>query len=116
MIKLFKALGFRKSDEMDVSIQLKSIRISWAFGIICLAVWSLYESYIAHTNNVSVNLIPSALLISQSLILVLSQLILHKHMGKGGDEKNPATGQLFGVILIAIVILVLGSLLPLIMR
>lgn len=112
MKKLFKALGFRKSDEMDVSIQLKSIRISWAFGIICLAVWSFYENYVAHANNMSINFIPSALLVSQGLILALSQLILHKSASKGDDENNPAMWQLLGVIFIAIVILVLGSLLP----
>lgn len=73
-------LGFKKMDEMEMSISLKAIKISWAYTALFLAIWSIHDTY---KNTVS-NLAPF-LVSTQTLILLGVQSFLKWKLGK--DEK-----------------------------
>ena len=99
MKKFFKEIGFRKMDEMEKTIQLQAIRLSWLIGIVGLLTWSLYESYKARIDNGSVNLIPSWIAIGQVLMYSISNIIMRKRIGGGGEKKRvPLSVKLFYVI------------------
>lgn len=68
-------LGFKKMDEMEMSIALKSIKIAWAYTVIFLFVWSIYEYY-----KTGVWGLAFFLLITQNLIFMGTQFILKKRM------------------------------------
>ena len=110
MKKLFSALGFKKPDEMEKSIQLKSIRLAWIFTVIFLVVWGLYENHTAQINNESANLLPVTLLISQNFVLGFSQLFFRFCMTKGGsEEKESLLGKIIPIVTIfGIIVVILG--------
>ena len=86
MKKMLEAIGFRKSDEMEKSIQLKSMRLACVYTTSFLLIWSLYGIY-----SGSGNVIPFILFLSQSLIIVLSQLFFRSRMtGEADEEKEGA--------------------------
>jgi hypothetical protein len=104
MKKLFMALGFKKADEMEKSIQLKSIRLAWVFTVAVLFVWCLYESLAARADNERLNYLPLILLVSQNLILCLSQLFYRARMTDGEDEeKESRFGKALAIIAIIVV-------------
>jgi uncharacterized membrane protein YhdT len=70
----------RKMDEMELSISLKAIKWAWAYTILFLAVWVIYE----YTNTKILGL-AFMLLISQNLVLIGTQSFLKWKLGK--DEK-----------------------------
>ena len=95
--KLKKIFG--KADEMEKSIQVKSMRWAWTYTTLFLLVWSLYELYLMNESgnfllwsvNENGNLLPIILLISQSLIWLFSRLIyraLANHGNKDDEEKQ----------------------------
>ena len=105
-----KVLGWMKAnlpDEMDRIIRLKSIQWTWLYSVGFLIVWMLYESYIANQNNVRVNTIPGLLLVSQILILMVSQLIYRIRLTNGEDEEQRSTGKKAKIIVTLIILAVL---------
>lgn len=70
----------KKMDEMELSISLKAIKWAWAYTILFLAIWVIYEY--TQTKILGLGFI---LLISQNLVLIGSQLFLKWKLGK--DEK-----------------------------
>ncbi len=70
----------RKMDEMEMSISLKAIKIAYAYTILFLAVWMIYD--FVETGSTG---LPFILLISQNMILLSTQLFLKWKLGK--DEK-----------------------------
>ncbi|NMA69153.1 MAG: hypothetical protein GX958_07025 [Desulfitobacterium sp.] len=67
----------RKMDEMELSISLKAIRIAYAYSVIFLFIWWLYD-YL----KTGFNSLPFILLITQNLILLGSQTFLKWKMGR----------------------------------
>lgn len=108
-MKIFEKLGIKKADEMERNIQLKAIRLAWVYTVLFLVIWVLYESYQARLLSEKVNLIPGALLVSQNLVLILTQLLFRFRMTSGEDEakKKPF---LQAILIIAIVIAVVVAL------
>ena len=103
MKNFFKEIGFRKMDEMEKTIQLKATRLSWLIGIVCLLVWSLYESYNARIDNGSINFIPSGIAIGQILLYSISDIIMRKRMGGGGEKRRvPLSVKVFFVIAVIV--------------
>jgi len=87
---------FSRLDEMEKSIQLKSIRWAWAYSSLFLLVWSFYELSLInggvnfllwHTYEVG-NILPIVLLLSQNLIVGLFQLVCRARMTSGKDEEG----------------------------
>ena len=70
----------RKMDEMEMSISLKAIKWAWAYTILFLVVWVIYNYYQTKTFGLAF-----FLLITQNLVLVAIQLYLKWNLGK--DEK-----------------------------
>ncbi len=67
----------RKMDEMEMSISLKAIKFAYAYTILFLAVWVVFD----FVENGTVGL-PCMLLISQNLILLSTQYFLLWKLGK----------------------------------
>ncbi|MBX4262204.1 hypothetical protein KTC96_24560 (plasmid) [Clostridium estertheticum] len=67
----------RKQDEMEMSISLKAIKVAYAYTILFLAIWFIYD--FTQTGILGLGFI---LLISQNLILMGTQLFLKWKIGK----------------------------------
>lgn len=112
MKQVFAKLGIHKMDEMEKNIALKAQRNALIYLIGALLVWSLYESYKAHIQNSSVNLVPSFLLVTTALVLIFSQMYLQNQAVKGDDEyqeENPFYKLILGIAIIVGVIVSIGS-------
>ena len=70
----------KKMDEMELSISLKAIKGAWAYTVLFLAIWMIYD-YI-QTRVLGLAFI---LLISQNLVLTGIEIFLKWKLGK--DEK-----------------------------
>lgn len=86
MKNFFSKIGLRKMDEMDKSIAMKSQRIALVYVVGVLVVWSLYESYKVYAYNTRINMAPSFLLVSTSLVLIFSQWVLQRQAVKDDSE------------------------------
>ena len=65
----------KKMDEMEIYIALKSVRIAWVYTVIFLFVWVGINVFT--TSELGLAFI---LLVSQNIVLLLSQLILKRRM------------------------------------
>ncbi|WP_333888331.1 hypothetical protein [Clostridium sp.] len=70
----------RKMDEMEMSISLKAIKGAWAYTVLFLAIWIIYDCVHARALGLE-----SFLLVTQNLILMAIQYFLKWKLGK--DEK-----------------------------
>ncbi|MBW9172843.1 hypothetical protein K2F43_16685 [Clostridium estertheticum] len=70
----------KKMDEMELSISLKAIKWAWAYTVLFLAIWVIYE--FIQTRIFGLAFI---LLTSQNLVLIGIQSFLKWKLGK--DEK-----------------------------
>ncbi|WPC39855.1 hypothetical protein [Clostridium sp. JS66] len=70
----------RKMDEMEMSISLKAIKFAWAYTIIFLAIWMIYN--VIHTGKIG---LAGFLLITQNLIMISVEYFLKWKIDK--DEK-----------------------------
>lgn len=73
--------GFRKMDEMEMSVNLKAIKSAWLFGILFLLVWIGYD----WIKTDMYNGIAFILMTSQLIIYWMVTLFLKWKLGK--DEK-----------------------------
>lgn len=87
MKNFLKKLGFRKMDEMEMAIQLKSLRWANGYTILFLFIWFCYESFRVKTPGTPVNFIPLLLLVSQNIVLYIAKAIYDKKMSGDGDEE-----------------------------
>ena len=70
----------RKMDEMELEINLKSVRITHIFTMFFLIVWVVYNWITYSTLG-----LPFILLLSQNIVLLVSYLFMKWSMGK--DEE-----------------------------
>ena len=70
----------KKMDEMELSISLKSIKWAWAYTILFLAIWVMYD--FIKTGTLGFEFL---LLISQNMVLLGFQMFSKWKLGK--DEK-----------------------------
>jgi hypothetical protein len=54
-MNLAERLGFRKADEMDISIALVAVRSSWIVLMIALLIWSLFDVVAKQTITMPLN-------------------------------------------------------------
>ena len=67
--------GFRKMDEMEQFISLKSLKIAYAFTIAFLFIWVILDKINKETQSIAF-----FLLITQNLVLMISQAYFKKKM------------------------------------
>ncbi len=67
--------GMRKMDEMEMLIALKSARIAWAYTVVFLFIWVVSDYLTTRMFGWAF-----FLLITQNLVLLISQLILKHRM------------------------------------
>lgn len=70
----------RKMDEMEISISSKAIKWAWAYTILFLAIWVIYDYIQTRTFGLAF-----FLLITQNLVLIAIQYFLKRKLEK--DEK-----------------------------
>jgi hypothetical protein len=70
-----------RMDEMEMSINLKAIRISWVFTILFLLIWIAYE----WIKNGSFNWIAFIIMDSQMILYWGIQLVLRWKLGKNEE-------------------------------
>lgn len=70
----------RKMDEMEMSISLKAIKWAWAYTVLFLVIWFIYDYIQTRTFGLAFDL-----LITQNLVLMGIQSHLKWKLGK--DEK-----------------------------
>ena len=68
--------GFKKMDEMEQYIALKSLKIAYVFTVIFLFIWAVIDM-----KNNKVNSTALFLLVVQNLILIFSQFYFKKKLG-----------------------------------
>jgi len=87
MKDFLKKLGFHKMDEMEMTIQLKSLRWAWLYTILFLFVWFCYECFRLKTPETPINFLPLILLTSQNIIRYIAKAIYDKKMSDDADEE-----------------------------
>lgn len=86
MKRLFQKMGFRRADEMEMSIQLKAIRRAWLYSISFLCIWSIWEA--VNTGEAG---LPLILLLSQNIVLISFVLYYRRKAGgnlQGDDDEE----------------------------
>jgi len=74
----------KKADEMEMSINFKAMRLSWALTGACLAIWVIVEMAL----HGELPFIPFILLCLQSIVFFSAKLILTRTMvGAKRDEE-----------------------------
>ncbi|NFO11866.1 hypothetical protein FDB29_12385 [Clostridium botulinum] len=68
----------KKMDEMQLTINLASIKFAWIYTVIFLFIWSTYD----RIKTGQYNSLAFFLLISQNLIYLFAHLILNRKMNK----------------------------------
>lgn len=71
-----------RADEMEMYINLRSIRIAWAYTVLFLLVWSVYV--MVKFGELGW---PFLLMISQNLIIFISQAIYRRKLMAGKNEE-----------------------------
>ena len=114
MKSFFAKLGFRKMDEMEKDIAIKAQRNALLYILLVLTIWSFCEFFKMHTQHTSLNSVPSFLLVTTSIVLIVSQLVLQKRAVKADDEykDTPISKSIVLVVMIAAIWLALGSFFP----
>lgn len=91
MKKLFSRLGFRKMDEMELAITLKSKNYAQLFTMTALAAWIIYDIIMSAADyDYQVNPLPLLILLISLAIESWSRIILN-HRATAGDEEYEAT-------------------------
>jgi hypothetical protein len=74
---------FKKADEMEMSINFKSMRISWVFENIALLIWTI----IGFIKGDEFSYIPLIIIIVQNIVFFSSKLYMTSKMSVNSDEK-----------------------------
>lgn len=74
---------FRKADEMEMTINFKSMRLSWVFGNIALVAWAIISQINGDYPHVQITII-----LIQNVIFFVSQLYMTHKMTKVEKDKN----------------------------
>ena len=82
MKEFFRKLGFRRSDEMEQEIALKSLRWSFLYSALALSALTVHE--MVSTGELGWAFF---ILITQNLVFLVAQLVLTRRMGGGRDEE-----------------------------
>lgn len=89
MKDFLKKLGFHKMDEMEMAINLKSLRIVYLFTVAYLVIWLVC---ILVSSGFNPNQVYTSwaflLLITQNVILLGSQQIMKANMDKGSKDEE----------------------------
>ncbi len=71
-----------KADEMEMSINYKSVRASWAFSLAFLCIWNIVN--VVQTGELAS--LACILLTIETLVFLTTKLFLTKKMTDGGDH------------------------------
>lgn len=102
----------KQLDEMDKTMKQRAQAFGFKFVILLLAVWTLYESYLALKTGQRLNILPCLALTVSSTVAGIYELILKRRMIQGDEEyhePNKALLLIIGAAAAAAVIVSIGS-------
>lgn len=103
MKHFLKKPRFRRMDEMEQFILFKAQRNSYIFLVICLVLWTFYESYKVYAYHIRLNPFPCFMLSAAAVIQAFSQSVLTRNALKD-DEDSYETGPLADIVILACVV------------
>lgn len=99
-------------DEMGKNIQLHAQSLGYKLAVLLLAIWTLYESYIALVAGQRLYIVPSLVLTGVCTVEGIYKLVLKQKMVQGDDEyrePNKVLITILAVIAITAIIVSIGS-------
>ncbi len=72
----------KKADEMEIHVNFKAVRLSWAAVALFLIIWNVFE--LISTGDIP--LLPFMLMSVQSGVFFWTKLVLNKRMTKAGSH------------------------------
>ena len=102
----------KQLDEMEKNIKLHAQATGFKVFRLFLAVWTLYESYIALTTGRRLNIIPCLILTVCCTISGIYELILKRKMINGDEEykePNKVVITIVSIFVAAAIIISIGS-------
>ncbi len=74
----------KRADEMEMSVNFKAMRLSWALVGTSLAAWTIAEMAV----NGELPFIPFLLLCAQSIVFFAAKLIITRRMVRAGSDEE----------------------------
>jgi len=104
----------KKIDEMDRHIILRAEALGYKTALLCLAGWTLYESWgtLAGSGTEPMNILPMLILMAVSCVRLFSEMLMKRKMVFGDEEYKAPNKILRGavaVIVIVAIVLWIGS-------
>ena len=99
-------------DEMDRSIKRRSESLGYKAALICLAIWSLYESWKTLSTGGTHNILPSMILTLVVCVQGFSEMLMKRNMTSGDEaykEPNKILRAIIAIIVIVAITLAIGS-------
>ena len=99
----------KKMDEMNRNIKIRSESLGYKVALMCLAIWTLYESWKMLSNGGVLNILPMMVLMVVLCVQGFSEMSMKRKMTSGDEEYKEPNKILWSVIvIIAIVAIVLS--------
>jgi len=99
----------KKMDEMDRNIKFRSESLGFKAAVLCLAIWTLYESWQTLSNGGTHNILPMMVLMAALCVQGFSEMIMKRKMIAGDTEyKEPNKILWSAVAIFAIIAIVLS--------
>lgn len=102
----------KKLDEMDKIIKLRSESLGYKAALMCLAIWTLYESWKTLSNGGAHNILPMMVLMVASCVQGFSEMSMKRKMISGDEEykePNKIMRSVIAIIAIVAITLSIGS-------
>lgn len=93
----------KKMDEMDRNIKLRAESLGYKATLICLAVWTLYESWQTFSNGGERNILPMMILLVAVCVQSFSEMAMKRKM-ISGDEEYKEPNKILRIVIATIVI------------
>ena len=104
----------KKMDEMDRNIKLHSESLGYKAALICLALWTLCESWqtLANNGQSGYSILPMTILMAALCVQWFSEMAMKRKMISGDDEykePNKILRSVITIIVITAIIISIGS-------
>jgi len=102
----------KKIGEMDRNIKLRSESLGYKAALMCLAIWTLYESWQTLSNGGAHNILPMMVLMVALCVQGFSEMAMKRKMISGDEEykePNKILRSVIAIIAIVAIVLSIGS-------
>jgi len=104
----------KKIDEMDRNIKLRSESLGYKAALMCLAIWTLYESWqtLSNGGQGGHNILPMTVLMVALCVQWFSEMAMKRKMISGDEEykePNKILRSIIAIIAITAIVISIGS-------